>query len=178
MAKVSFSSLKLKVEEVKDTFKIADKVIEVKERISDEELNDMIQAVIERASTSTVYNDFAAACVFEVYFVMTHTNISFTETQKADLFKLHDILCTNGVVQAVYDMVGSAEVERTLTSYKSVRDEYVKYNYSSKGIVDQVLQFAPKSAGDLAQQLKDFDVEKYSNIMEMARGTGAEYARS
>ena len=47
MAKVSFSSLKLKVKEDIEEIYIGDKKVEVKTYISTEELNDMIQAVVE-----------------------------------------------------------------------------------------------------------------------------------
>lgn len=178
MAKVSFSSLKLKVKEDIEEIYIGDKKIEVKTYISTEELNDMIQAVVEQSTTSTIYNDFLGNCILADYIVMTHTNLSFTDTQKSDLLKLYDILKTNNIVDIVFDAIGSEEMDRILKAYEFVVTEYKKYTYSVKGLTDQILQFAPKSANDIAEQLKDFDVDKYSQIMEMAKGTGIQFERS
>ena len=178
MAKVSFSSLKLKVKEDIEEIYIGDKKVEVKTYISTEEFNDMIQAVVEQATTSTIYNDFLGNCILADSIVMTHTNLSFTDAQKSDLLKLFDILKTNGVMNAILDAIGSEEMDRILKAYELVVTEYKKYTYSVKGLTDQILQFAPKSANDIAEQLKDFDVDKYSQIMEMAKGTGIQFERS
>ena len=178
MAKVSFSSLKLKVKEDIEEIYIGDKKIEVKTYISTEELNDMIQAIVEQSTTSTIYNDFLGNCILADYIVMTHTNLSFTDTQKSDLLKLFDILKTNNVIDIVFDAIGSEEIDRIFKAYEFVITEYKKYIYSVKGLTDQILQFAPKSANDIAEQLKDFDIDKYSQIMEMAKGTGIQFERS
>lgn len=178
MAKVSFSSLKLKVKEDIEEIYIGDKKVEVKTYISTEELNDMIQAVVEQATTSTIYNDFLGNCILADYIVMTYTNLSFTDTQKSDLLKLYDILKTNNVIDAVFDAIGSDGMNRILIAYDKIVTEYKKYTYSVKGLTDQILQFAPKSASDITEQLKNFDVEKYSQIMEMAQGTGIQFERS
>ena len=69
MAKVSFSSLKLKVKEDIEEIYIGDKKIEVKTYISTEELNDMIQAVVEQSTTSTIYNDFLGNCILADYII-------------------------------------------------------------------------------------------------------------
>ena len=178
MAKVSFSSLKLKVKEDIEEIYIGDKKVEVKTYISTEELNDMIQAVVEQATTSTIYNDFLGNCILADYIVMTYTNLSFTDTQKSDLLKLYDILKTNNVIDAVFDAIGSDGKNRILIAYDKIITEYKKYTYSVKGLTDQILQFAPKSASEITEQLKNFDVEKYSQIMEMAQGTSIQFERS
>ena len=94
------------------------------------------------------------------------------------MLKLFDILKTNNVIDIVFDAIGSEEIDRILKAYEFVVTEYKKYTYSVKGLTDQILQFAPKSANDIAEQLKDFDVDKYSQIMEMAKGTGIQFERS
>ena len=70
------------------------------------------------------------------------------------------------------------EISKEIADLEEVVTEYKKYTYSVKGLTDQILQFAPKSANDIAEQLKNFDVDKYSQIMEMAKGTGIQFERS
>lgn len=174
MAKVTFSSLKLKLQENVNVFNFNDKEIEVKQYLSAEEKNELIQAAVNKANEGTVFNPFALEVFFHLYLVMYYTNITFTDKQQEDLLKLYDILDSNGFIDLVIDNMNKQEYETLWNQAESLVKIIVDYNNSIKASIDSFSQFAPNTAERISQELNNFDIDKYEQIVEIARGAGAQ----
>lgn len=175
MAKVSFSSMKLKTKDEVVKIKIADKEVEVKKYLPIEEKNSIIAITLQNAAVGTVFNTLLMDAYFHVYLVFEYTNINFTDNQKEDILKLYDILETNGIISAVI----SALMEDGNKEYSDLRDYLLEmakfasdYTISAKAIADELLQYAPNRAGELTEQMQGFDMDKFSALLAIAKDNG------
>lgn len=175
MAKVSFTTMKLKTKEDVIKITIADKEVEVKKYLPIEEKNSIIAITLQNAATGTVFNTLLMDAYFHVYLVIEYTNINFTDNQKEDILKLYDILETNGVISAV---IAALEAEGN-KEYSDLRDYLLEmakfasdYTISAKAIADELMQYAPDRAGELSEQMQGFDMDKFSTLLAIAKDNG------
>ena len=171
MAKVSFSSLKLKTKDDVKTFTMGEKEIEVKQYLPAKEKNDLLEATLQEAAKGTIFNTHLMEVFFHVYLVFEYTNINFTDAQKVDLLKLYDILETNGIIEQVVSNIPEAEYNYLVDELEEMAEGIMKYMRSTKAIVDDLMQFAPKQSEQIAENLANFDLEKYQQIMSIAQET-------
>ena len=75
MAKVTFSSLKLKTNNKVNTFTFNDKIIEVKQYLTADDKNNLISAAVNRANEGTVFNPH----IIDVYFLLYLLNIQMVD---------------------------------------------------------------------------------------------------
>ena len=92
MAKVSFGSLKLKKTEEVNKISIADKEIEVKTYLPIEDKYDLIQATLLEAAEGIGFNEVLLELNLNLNIIYLYTNLTFTDLQRQDKFKLYDIL--------------------------------------------------------------------------------------
>ena len=91
MAKVSFGTLKLKKQETTTTIKIADKDIEVLNYLPIEDKYDLIQATLLEAAEGIGFNEVLLELNLNLNIIYLYTNLTFTDLQRQDKFKLYDI---------------------------------------------------------------------------------------
>ena len=98
MAKVTFSSLKIKNEENIKKFTFNDKEIEVLQYLPVNEKNNLIEVVLQKANEGSIFNTFTMDMYFHLYLIMYYTNLTFTEKQREDLPKLYDAFEESGFI--------------------------------------------------------------------------------
>lgn len=170
MAKVTFSSLKLKVKDDIKTIKIGEKEIEVKQYLPAKEKNELLEISLQRAVQGTVFNSFLADVYFHTYLIMEYTNITFTDTQREDLLKLYDILETNDIINTVVAAIPEDEYKYLMNEFEAMCNKFAKYLVSAKCIADDILQYAPKQQAEMTEELKNFDLNKLQNVLGIAEG--------
>ncbi len=57
---------------------------------------DLLMITLQKSLENGAYNEFKLNLYFELNLVYMYTNISFTEKQREDEFKLYDTLESNG----------------------------------------------------------------------------------
>lgn len=178
MAKVSFTTMKLKTKEDVIKITIADKEVEVKKYLPAAEKNDLIAMALQESARGTVFNPFLMDIYFHLYLIFAYTNINFTDNQKEDLLKLYDILESNGVIEAVIQ----ALIAEGGNEYPDLRDylvetaDYIsRYMTSAKAIADDLMQYAPDKASELADNVADFDEEKFRTLINIAKDNGVQF---
>ena len=172
MAKVSFASLKLKTKDEVKKIQIGEKEIEVKQYLPAEDKNSILEATISSADGGTVLNTFALEVFFHMYLIFEYTNLSFTDNQKSDLFKLYDILESNGIINEVVGAIPEHEYTALCNDLHAMVKLYNKYRNSARALVEQLSMFAPDTAANISDKIKDFDIEKMQQVLALANATG------
>ena len=172
MAKVTFASLKLKTKDEVKTVIINEKEIEIKQYLPAEDKNSILEATIAEADGGTILNTFAVDVYFHLYIIFKYTNLTFTDAQKSDLFKLYDILESNGVINQIIAEIPVGEYQELRENLEAMIDLYNEYRNSAKALVEQFSMFAPNAAADISEKIQNFDVEKMQNVLALADVTG------
>lgn len=169
MAKVSFASMKLKVNEAVNVIDLYGKEVEVKQYLPIEDKNSLCEIALQAATGGTIFNSLLAEAYFNTYIVMEYTNINFTDTQKSDILKLYDILDSNGVINLIISSIPKDEYTMLYDNFIEMSEKINKYMTSAKAIADDIMQYAPNKSAEVAANLADFDEEKFANIIQIAQ---------
>jgi hypothetical protein len=172
MAKINFGSLKLKMKDEVKTIKIGEKEIEVKQYLPSADKNAILEIAMQKADAGTILNTYALDALFHLYIVFKYTNLTFTDNQKEDLFKLYDILESNGIIDMVVAAIPKEEYNVLRDNLLDMIKAYNKYRNSVRALVEQISAFAPNTAEKLNEQIKDFDVNKLEQVVNLANATG------
>jgi hypothetical protein len=172
MAKVSFTTLKLKVNDNTTVIKVGDKEIEVAQYLSAEDKYDLIMITLQQCKENGIYNSFKKEIFFNLNLVYMYTNLSFTDKQKEDYLKLYDILESNGIFNEVIGAMAENEYENLITWMEEVQMDLMNYDNSFAGVANNLLNAFPQSAQATADIVNNFDPEKFENVMNFAKGIG------
>lgn len=172
MAKVSFTGLKLKVKDEVKTIKIGEKEIEIKQYLPAEDKNSILESTIAEADGGTILNTFAIDVYFHLFIIFKYTNLNFTDAQKSDLFKLYDILESNGIVEQIIAEIPAEEYQDLYYNLEEMIKLYNEYRNSAKALVEQFAMFAPNTAADISEKIQNFDINKMQEVLALADYTG------
>jgi hypothetical protein len=172
MAKVSFTSLKLKVKDDIKTFSIEDKEIEVKQYLPIDEKFSIIMTSLQDSYQNGIFNELILEVCFNLNIIFYYTNINFTEKQKEDSLKLYDILESNGIIDQVIENIPEIEYNYMIDMLDDIKENTFKYQKSIKGTVESIIEKLPENAQAVSEIVDNFDPEKYENVMNFAKGIG------
>ena len=139
MAKVPYSKLGLtKNTEVK-TINWNNQKIEVLQYLPTDEKTKLFERVLQSSvDDNNYYNITKVNFWIDLEIIFTYTNISFTEKQKEDLFKLYDTIKGSGLLKAVKDNMNKEElVEVIETVWDTIKNLYAYHN-SAMGIMEAI----------------------------------------
>ena len=172
MAKVTFTSLKLKVKDDIKTVDLGDKILEVKQYLPAEDKYDLIMITLQESKESGVYNQFKMDMFFHLNLVFMYSNIQFTDKQKEDLVKLYDLLESNGIISAVVAAIPEEEYNYLFDAMNDIAEAYSKYDNSFAGVVNNFMVNMPINAAETAKIVESFDPEKYGEVINFAKSIG------
>ena len=172
MAKVSFGSLKLKKTEEVNKISIADKEIEVKTYLPIEDKYDLIQATLQQSVEGIGFNEILIEMNFYLNVVFLYSNISFTETQKEDRYKLYDILESNGVINEIVNAIPVQEFKSLMDSFDLEKKRVGRENRSSAGILNNIISKLPNKAQETSDILKNINFEDMKDVVNFANELG------
>ena len=145
MAKVPFSKLQASVNcnnEVRSYCNKAGEQInyEVKTYLPFKDKLDLVSRIINYSlDDNGFYNPMRVQMFMTLEIVFTYTNLSFTDKQKEDLFKLYDILVSTGIFSDVLDAIPKSEYEKIYEGVWATIDSIYAYKNSVMGILDNVV---------------------------------------
>ena len=90
-----------------------------------------------------------------------------------DLPKLYDILESGGMIDLVLQNMNREEYEVLKIYIDELSKITINYNTSIAKVVNTIEQFAPNTAEKISKELNEFDIDKYEQVVNIARGTGA-----
>ena len=98
-----------------------------------------------------------------------YTNISFTEKQREDEFKIYNNLKSNGFFELFYQALDENEYNELFTQLNTIRKEKTKENRSVTSIINKFINDLPSNAEAAAKIVENFNPEQFKNVMEFAK---------
>lgn len=174
MAKVTFTSLKLKAKEESSNIVVNGQTIEVKHSISSKDKYDLIMITLQESLEDKVYNPFKLDIFFALNVVYLYTNLSFTDKQKEDATKLYDILNSNGVIDMIIKEIPKEEWDELYNAMISTKNEYVKWSQSAAGMIDNVIKDLPATLNEASETLDNFNLQEYQDVISFAKSVNGD----
>lgn len=103
---------------------------------------DIAQSVIQQVIdfNNEFLNEFAFHMYMDLAIVFNYTNLSFTDKQKEDLYKLYDLLVGSGFIKELKKQVDCNQTDDLEVYTYETLNGYYKYRNSIYGIMDAMNQ--------------------------------------
>ena len=168
--KVSYTNMKLKVNTEVNTFEFAGQKIDVLKYLPAKDKYDLLMITLQEATEQgDAYNDFLISMHFELNLVYMYTNISFTEKQREDEFKLYDTLKSNGFFNLFYQALNEDEYNELFASLNALRKDTIAYKLSMSSVLKNLVDNLPKNAEAAAKIVQNFNPDQYKQVVEFAK---------
>lgn len=168
MAKVSYANLKLKTKEEIKEFDFNGSKIEVLQYLPLQDKIDLIDITCQKAREDRLYSPIKIDAYFHLHLVYLYTNLTFTEKQREDEYKLYDCLMSNGLIDNVLMNMNKKEYESLLNLLNQKIEDELKYNTTAAAILNQLITDLPKNAEAAKKIMDEFDPKKYQAVVDFA----------
>ena len=103
---------------------------------------DIAQSVIQQVIdfNNEFLNEFAFHMYMDLAIVFNYTNLSFTDKQKEDLYKLYDLLVGSGFIKELKKQVDCNQTDDLEVYTYETLNGYYKYHNRVYGILDAMNQ--------------------------------------
>lgn len=172
MNKVSYASLKLKVNIDVNTFDFNGATIEVLKYLPVQDKYDLITIALQKAEQNGIYNELKLDMYFHLYLVYLYTNLSFTEKQKEDECKIFDCLTSNGFIEAFLGVMEETEYSELWDMMNIMKDSMLVFKNSAGAVIQSFVNDLPTKAESVAAIVDSFDPQKYKNVIDFAKAVG------
>lgn len=176
--KVSFANLKLKVQDASHEVQFSNDngqtiAFSVIDYLPIQDKLDLVNIAIAKSRDGyNNINRYLAKELMNLYIVIMYTNISFTEKQKENEYKLYDILKSNQVIETVIKAMPQQEYLELQTLLEMLIEDEKNMNKSIAGAINNLLENLPKSAEAAQDIINSFDQEKYGQVLDLAKSVG------
>ena len=167
--KVSYANMKLKTNTDVKTFQFCGQTIEVLKYLPAQDKYDLLMTTLQKSLEGNFYNEFKLNLYFELNLVYMYTNISFTEKQREDEFKLYDSLKSNGFFAKFFTVLGEEEYNDLFESLNYLKDDMTASRNTVAGVISDIIEDLPANAEAAANIINSFDKEKFQEVIEFAR---------
>ena len=169
MGKVSYANMKLKVKNNVKTFKFQDNDIEVIQYLSSEDKYSLINITLQKSLEDGFYNPLKLDVYFHLHLVYMYTDISFTEKQKEDEFKIFDTLKNNNFIDLMLENIPEDEYNYLLKIIAETIEKNEKYKNTVAGIMSKLIDDLPTNAQAAMDIVNNFDEDKFQAVKDFAR---------
>lgn len=166
--KVSYSSLKLKINKEVTSFTFEDATIEVLKYLPIKDKNDLIDITIQKSFENGLYNSIKIDMYFHLYLVFLMTNLNFTDKQKEDEEKLYDTLKSSGLLEEILKHIEVDEYNELYSYLQETLEKQICYQQSFAGIASKFINDLPKNANAAMEIVNNFDKEQFSEVIKFA----------
>lgn len=169
MAKVSYASLKLKTKTDVKTFDYEGSTIEVLQYLPFEDKYSLIMITLQNALEEGIYNPLRLDMYFHLFLVYSYTNITFTDKQRENEFKLYDALKSNGLLDSVLSNIPESEYTTLFDLLNEMVEVKTKYNRSVVSLVQSLIHDLPSQAQAAMDIVNNFDKDKFQEVVNFAK---------
>jgi hypothetical protein len=167
--KVSYANMKLKTNTAVNTFEFCGQKIEVLKYLPAADKYDLLMVTLQKSLEGNIYNEFKLNLYFELNLVYMYTNISFTEKQREDEFKLYDTLRSNGFFELFYEALEDKEYEELFDQIAELKATMEKSKGSVAGVIANIIEDLPANAEAAAKIVENFDPSQFQAVVDFAR---------
>lgn len=167
--KVSYANMKLKTKTEVTTFDFCDQKIEVLKYLPAQDKYDLLMTALQKSLEGNIYNEFKLNLFFEMNLVYMYTNISFTEKQREDEFKLYDTLKSNGFFELFYTAIDENEYNELMEQITALKETLEKSNSTIAGVIANLVKDLPAQAEAMANILNNFEPSQFKDVIDFAR---------
>ncbi|MBQ2205037.1 MAG: hypothetical protein II411_04000 [Lachnospiraceae bacterium] len=167
--KVSYANMKLKTNTAVNTFEFCGQKIEVLKYLPAADKYDLLMITLQKSLEGNIYNEFKLNLFFELNLVYMYTNISFTEKQREDEFKLYDTLRSNGFFELFYEALDDKEYEELFDQIAELKATMEKSKGSVAGVIANIIEDLPANAEAAAKIVENFDPSQFQAVVDFAR---------
>ena len=167
--KVSYANMKLKVNTEVKTFEFGGQKVEVLQYLPAQDKYDLLMITLQESLENNVYNEFKLNLFFELNLVYMYTNISFTEKQREDEFKLYDNLKSNGFFELFFQALNEDEYNQLFAQLNTMKEENTKSRLSIVTIANKLISDLPANAEAAAKIVDSFNPEQFKAVIDFAR---------
>lgn len=167
--KVSYANMKLKTNTTVNTFEFCGQKIEVLKYLPAADKYDLLMITLQKSLEGNIYNEFKLNLYFELNLVYMYTNISFTEKQREDEFKLYDTLRSNGFFELFYEALDDKEYEELFDQIAELKATMEKSKGSVAGVIANIIEDLPANAEAAAKIVENFDPSQFQAVVDFAR---------
>lgn len=166
--KVSYSSLKLKINKDVETIQFGDSTIEILKYLSIKDKNDLVAITIQKSLEEGICNPVKLDMYFHLHIIYLMTNISFTDKQKEDEEKLYDAIKSSGLMEEILKNINVSEYNELYGYLQDTIEEQMKRQYSFAGVISKIINDLPKNANAAMEIVNNFDKEQFSEVIKFA----------
>lgn len=166
--KVSYANMKLKINTEVNTFDFCGQTIEVLKYLPAQDKYDLLMVTLQKAFQDGIYNEFKLDVYFSLNLVYMYTNISFTEKQREDEFKIYDNLKSNGFFDLFFKTMEQNEYDELFTLLADIRKSLDRKNDRTGSMVKDLLESLPENAEAAADIIKNFNPEDFKEVFNFA----------
>lgn len=140
MAKVAYGKLGLAKNNKVNTFEFNNQKIEVIQYLPiDDKLSMYERIMAASADNNGYYNITKVNFWIDIEILFTYTNITFTDKQKEDLFKLYDLVKGNGLLKMVKDNMEPEELAEVIETVWGEIKEVYRHATSALGVMQALV---------------------------------------
>lgn len=169
MGKVTYSSLKLKTKEEIEEINFGDSKIEVQQYLPIQDKIDLIDITLQKAKEDRLYNPIKVDMFFHLHLIYLYTNITFTDKQREDEYKLYDNLQSNGIINQVIAAIPENEYNELLNMTNEKIKNELTYSTTAAALVAKLIDDLPANAEAAQNILNNFDPNKYQEVLNFAK---------
>lgn len=166
--KVSYANMKLKVNTAVNTFEFCGQTIEVLQYLPAQDKYDLLMVTLQKSIEEGAYNDFKLDVYFNLNLVYMYTNISFTDKQREDEFKIYDCLKSNGFFEAFFEALEDSEYNELFDQLNEIKEASTASRQSAAAILNRFIDDLPKQAAAAQNIVDNFNPERYKEVIKFA----------
>jgi len=169
MAKVSYTSLKLKTNNEVKEIEFNGQKIEVLQYLPIEDKYDLIEITLQKAKENSIFNPVKLDIYFNLNLIYLYTNISFTDKQKEDELKLYDNLMSTGLLDKIIEVIPEEEYNYLCDQIDNLAEDIMNFDNSTAGILRELTEDLPTQAAKVKEIVDTFDPNKYQAVLDFAK---------
>ena len=167
--KVSYANMKLKVNTSVKTFDFCGQKVEVLQYLPAQDKYDLLMITLQKSLEQGVYNEFKLNLYFELNLIYMYTNISFTEKQREDEFKLYDNLKSNGFYEQFFQAMNEDEYNELFAQLNAIKNANSTNRMSVGAVISKLIDDLPANAETAAKIVESFNPQQYKSVVDFAR---------
>ena len=169
MAKVSYTNLKLKLNNEIKEIEFNGQKIEVLQYLPIEEKYSLVNITLQKAREGAIFNPIKLDVYFHLNLIYLYTNINFTDKQREDEFKLYDLLLSSGLLDQIIEAIPSEEYDYICEQIDNLEEDLLNLDNTLASLVRNIIENLPLQAEEMQKIVDNFDQEKFQNVLNFAK---------